>query len=134
MKNYKKAQLAKGWYKELLFIGFTILLVLCLWIFLSEPVMSQDEECVTVDEEAFQVLEGEYLKAVKQYLDVQGFRNSGVSLNRIVDEQGCRSYYITLHHRYLNKLTTEEQEVLIDTIENMGFEIASCDFRAEIMN
>lgn len=133
-QSYKKNQLVSGWSKKVVFVLFTILLILCMWILISDTVMCQSEESVTVDEEAFQVLESDYLKAVKQYLNARGFQNSGVSLNRIVDENGSRSYHITLHHRHMHKLTEEEQEMLTDTIEEMGFEIAFCDFRAEIMN
>lgn len=119
--------------KEAVFVLVTVFFVLSLWLFISENVMSQNEGKLTVDEEAFLVLEGQYLSEVRLLLEEKGFRNAGVMLNRISEEGGNRNYQIVLHHKNINKLSVKEQNMLISEIAGMGFGIQHCDFEVEIL-
>lgn len=123
----------KGVRKEAVFVMVTVLIILSLWFFISEKVMSQNNGTVTVDEEAFLELEGNYLSQVKTYLEEEGFQNSGVALTRVVEEDGSRSYEITLHHKKLNKLSSEEQEALKENIEELAFGVSGCEFRIKFL-
>lgn len=123
----------KGVRKEAVFVMVTVLIILSLWFFISEKVMSQNNGTVTVDEEAFLELEGNYLSQVKIYLEEEGFQNSGVALTRVVEEDGSRSYEITLHHKKLNKLSSEEQEALKENIEELAFGVSGCEFRIKFL-
>lgn len=123
----------KGIRKEAVFVMVTVLIILSLWFFISEKVMSQNNGTVTVDEEAFLELEGNYLSQIKDYLENRGFQNSGVALTRVVDEDGSRSYEITLHHKKLNKLSREEQEALKENIEELAFGVSGCKFQIKFL-
>lgn len=119
--------------KEAVFVWCAILLILGLWLFVSETVMSQNEENITVDEKAFLVLEEQYVSEIKGYLETQGYGNSGVALTRVVDEEGNRSYHVVLHHKRLYKLDGEEQEALINKIESLAFHVAKCKFKVKLL-
>ena len=123
----------KGVRKEAVFVMVTVLIILSLWFFISEKVMSQNNGTVTVDEEAFLELEGNYLSQVKSYMEKEGFQNSGVALTRVVEEDGSRSYEITLHHKKLNKLGREEQEALKENIEELAFGVSGCEFQIKFL-
>lgn len=123
----------RGVRKEAVFVLFTVFMILSLWFFISEKVMSQNNGTVTVDEAAFLELEGNYLSQVKVYLEEEGFRNSGVALSRVIESDGSRSYEITLHHKKLNELSLEEQEQLKADIEEMAFGVAGCEFQVTFL-
>lgn len=41
---------------------------------------------------------------VRKYLNGEGFRDSGVSLTRVVSPEGTRSYTFTIHHRRIDRM------------------------------
>ena len=123
----------KGVRKEAAFIMVTLLMILSLWFFIPEKVMSQNIDTVTVDEEAFIELEGNYLSQIKAYLEKEGFQNSGVALTRVVEEDGSRSYEITLHHKKLDKLSRDELETLKENIKELAFGVSGCEFQIKFL-
>ncbi len=120
--------------KEAVFVMVTVFLILSLWLFVSETVMSQTEGNITVDETAFLELEEDYMKQVKSHLEKAGYRNSGVSLTRVVDEDGNRSYEMVLHHKNMYKLSEAEQEIMLEEIEQMAFHVSGCKFRVKLLS
>lgn len=120
--------------KEAVFVMVTVFLVLILWLFVSETVMSQTEGNITVDEEAFLELEDDYVGAVRTYLEGKGYRNSGVALTRLVDESGDRSYEMVLHHKNMYKLSLEEQETMLEEIAAMAFHVSGCKFQVKLLS
>lgn len=120
--------------KDVVFVLVTVLLVLILWLFISETVMSQTEGNIVVDEVAFLQLEDDYVGTVKAYLEEKGYRNSGVTLTRVVDESGERSYEMVLHHKNMYKLSSEEQEIMLEEIETMAFHVSGCKFQVKLLS
>ena len=119
--------------KEAAFVLFTVLLVAGLALFISQTVMSQEEGKVSVDEKHFRVLEQEYVQEIRSYLEEQGFKNSGVSLTRVVETDGSRSYEVVLHHKGISKLTAQEQAELFEAVEELAFHIAGCNFQVNLL-
>ncbi len=120
--------------KEAVFVMVTVFLVLVLWLFISETVMSQTEGNITVDEKAYVELEKDYVVAVRGYLEERGYRNSGVALTRVVDESGERSYEMVLHHKNIYKLSCEEQEIMLEEIATMAFHVSGCKFQVKLLS
>lgn len=119
--------------KEAAFIMVTILIILSLWLFISEKVMSQTSDNVTVDEKSYLELEADYLAEVRSFLEKEGYHNSGVSLSRVVDENGNRSYEIMLHHKNIYKLTEAELDNLLKDIAEMAFHVSGCEFQVKLL-
>ena len=57
-----------------------------------------------------QVKEQQLLTKVKQYLNENGYRNSGVTLTYVMDESGACDYTFTIHHKRINDMSEEERE------------------------
>lgn len=119
--------------KDMVFVLCTIALVLCLAFFISGTVQSQKDGGVTVDEDAYQVLEEQYVEEIRDYLEEQGFRNSGVTLTRTVEKDGERVYEVALHHKNLYKLSDKEQEALFQIIEEKSFNVMGCEFQVGLL-
>ena len=120
--------------KDVVFVMVTVLLVLILWLFISETVMSQAEGNITVDEVAFVELEKDYVVAVRSYLQEKGYCNSGIALTRVVDESGERSYEMVLHHKNMYKLSVEEREIMLEEIATMAFHVSGCKFQVKLLS
>ncbi len=119
--------------KNITFIASTIALILISAFFVTKTVRGQEDRETIACEKYYQVLEQEYVSEIRAYLNEQGFENSGVTLTRIIDEQGVREYQITLHHKYLEKLSMEERNEIFDVIKNMAFENAGCIFQINLL-
>lgn len=132
-RNVTERSLSDRIAKEAAFVLFTVLLVLGLALFISQTVMSQTEGNIAVDEKHFQVLEQEYVSEIRTYLEAQGFKNSGVSLTRVVETDGSRSYEVVLHHKGIDKLTREEQAALLEAVEELAFHITGCNFQVNLL-
>lgn len=119
--------------KEVLFVVFTITLIAGIWFFVSGTVVSQADGCITVDEQYYQVLEQEYVKEIRGFLEEQGFENSGVNLTMMEDEDGNRSYRVEVYHKGICKLSEEAQEELFAEVETMAFAVAGCSFEVSLL-
>lgn len=66
-------------------------------------------------------------------MEEQGYRNSGIMLNRVVDSDGQRSYKMLVHHGALERLEEEAQASVLGQIEDMGFYVPGCSFTAQML-
>lgn len=119
--------------KEILFVLFTLVLILCIAFFIDGTVVSQANDKVTVDEEYYQVLEEEYVKEVRSFLTQQGFENSGINLTMVADTEGNRNYCMQLHHKRMERLTKAQQEELLESVKAMSFKVAGCSFEVKLL-
>lgn len=118
-------------------LWFTVLgsavLVLVIGFCVTETVISQSNEARCVEEKYYDEMEGAYLAEMKQLLTDKGYGNSGITMTRITDEEGMRSYTVSIHHKLINKLSKDEQEKLMETLGGIVFPDASCRFSHEFL-
>ncbi len=114
--------------KGFVFAVLTMLLVMALALGMRSTVSSQSEADVSVDEASYIALEGEYVKLLRSLLTEEGYENCGINLTRVVDGDGARAYSIVLHHKYLDKLTEEEQQALWEELTGAAFHFSNCSF------
>lgn len=119
--------------KEAAFVLFTLVMVLTAAFFITGTVASQSKGNICVDEEYYQVLEEEYVREIRNCLEEQGYRNSGVTLTKTVETDGERNYEVQVHHKKLYKLTAQELEELFLEITGLGFEVAGCNFQVNLL-
>jgi len=115
------------------FISVTILLILVSTFFITGTVQSQSVKNPGETERYYQELEKEYVRDIRDYLNANGYENSGVTLTCTVDEEGNREYRVTLHHKYLEKLSGPERENIFAEIADMAFWQNGCIFRINLL-
>ena len=65
---------------------------------------------------------------------VEQLENSAEYLgSEMADEEGNRSYRVKLHHKRIARLTEEEKKALLETIEDMAFQVAGCGFEISLL-
>lgn len=119
--------------KNVVVVLVTMLLVFGLAMFVSGTVLSQSEEQFTVDEASLRLLEQEYVNDIRDYLEAQGFQNSGVTLTWVTREDGSRSYEVSLYHKGIGALSQEEQEILFASVKELAFQVAGCNFQVNLL-
>lgn len=119
--------------KNISFIVVTIMLILISTFFISKTVQGRVDIAAAEKERYFRMLEQEYVEEIRAYLNEQGYTNSGVSITRVVDEEGGREYQVVLHHKYLEKLSAEEKDALFACIREMAFDEDGCNFQINLL-
>lgn len=118
---------------KMLLVLSTVLLVLGLAFFVSGTVLSQTEEKFVVDEKSLRILEQDYVREIRAYLEAEGFQNSGVTLTWVMEEDGSRSYEVILYHKNMNKLSEAEREILYTAVEGLAFQVNGCHFQVNLL-
>ena len=115
------------------FILVTVVLILVSTFFITGTVQSQAANNTGEAERYYQELEKEYVRDIRDYLHTKGYENSGVTLTRIVDEEGKREYQVMLHHKYLEKLSGQERADVFRAIEDLAFRVDGCIFQIKLL-
>ncbi len=120
----------RSW-RDRIFGGLAALEIVMAALFITGSIGSQAVDTLKDQEEYYEQLEREYTGQVRSFLARQGYRNSGVTLSRVVDSEGQRSYTILVHHSAMDQLEDEKLAELLGQVENMGFYVPGCSFTAQ---
>lgn len=107
---------------------FTALLILIAAFGISGTVLSQKDGMSKEMQEYYRTVEQEYVKELRTYLTQQGYSDSGVTMNRIINEDGSRDYIVTIHHRRIAGLEDTEKEALLASCKEITFPVEDCGF------
>lgn len=116
MKNTKEAK-----WRNCGFILATIVLLLITTLSIAGTVYSKEADRYRVDDGCIKEQEQEYLQQVKAVLQNYNCNNSGITMTKIIDENGDREYYVKLHHKKINAMDLAEKAELRRDLENVGF-------------
>lgn len=119
--------------KNILFYGATAVLIMIITLCCSITVMSKSDITAKEKQAYYLEKEQEVVKETRAFLNEKGFRNSGVSMTRIVNGEGEREYTIMLHHEKFNKLEEGERELLKEELTKFTFADEDCTFCHEFL-
>lgn len=79
-----------------------------------------------------EIQEQQLLTQMRQYLNENGYRNSGVTLTYVMDESGNCEYTFRIHHRRIHKMSEEELEAfsaeLLQCFPSSPDSIITCEY------
>ncbi|MCM1189279.1 MAG: hypothetical protein NC541_08275 [bacterium] len=113
------------------FWAATVLLVLTAAFSVAGTVKSGNGSDGAKREEYYLEKETRLAEDVREYLKEQGFLYSGVTVTRVVNEDGGREYKVSVHHRDIGRLTGQEREELAFALAEFAFTEEGCGFRFE---
>lgn len=108
--------------------AITVLLVMIGTLFLSMAVLSQSRDAAREQKEYYKVLEQEYVKRMRDFLEEQGYTDSGVTMNRVIEEDGTLRYIVTIHHRRIKQLDDSQRGELLSKCQEVEFPEQDCSF------
>ena len=92
----------------------TVILILIIAFCICGTVFGRDKGASWVKAGYYQSMEQEYVQEIRSLLEEKGYCNSGVTMNRVIEEDGTRQYTVTIHHRRIAALNHDQQEQLIE--------------------
>ena len=92
------------------FYSTTAVLILIFVLCIGATVKSESRDETRRMENRVQ--EQQLMSDMRQYLNENGYRNSGVTLTYAVDEDGHCDYTFTIHHKKINSMSETEREAL----------------------
>lgn len=104
-------------------LGVLAVLVMVMAGSLGMTVKAMSEQKPKITKEQYKAMEAEYLQEVRMILLEKGCKNAGVTLTHVTDEEGNRTYTITVHHRKLEKIQEEEISLLKERVSEIPLEI-----------
>lgn len=117
-------------------IGFmvaTVVLALATMYFCAGTVSGRMNLSARELENYYYEKEQELVKEAREFLNEEGFANSGVMLTRVVDVDGSRLYTLTVHHGIIDKMGEEDRRHLLAELEKFAFADADSTFRHEFL-
>lgn len=123
----------RSWTDQILWGAAALVLAMAAAMCIAGGIESQAADTQRAREAYYVQLEREYIGRVWEFMEEQGYQNSGVMLNRVVDSDGQRSYKVLVHHGALEKLEEEAREEVLREIEALGFQAADCNFTAQLL-
>ncbi len=115
------------------FVIFTVAMILLFAWFVKLTAWSQTDIAQGEMERYYREKEQTLLSEAKEYLNQNGYKNSGVTLTRCVDEVGQREYTITIHHKRIDNMDDKERTTLRNELAKLNFEDEGCEFSYEFL-
>ena len=113
--------------KDYLYLGIlTILLIAGAFIVFSITVNGLERNDSEALNEYFKVLEDEYVSSARAYLNEEGYVNSGVMLNHTTDENGMRTYTLSVHNSRFEYASEDKMNEIKATLESLSFTDPGC--------
>ncbi|MCM1057408.1 MAG: hypothetical protein NC517_07370 [Firmicutes bacterium] len=110
------------------FWAATVILVSVAALSFAGTVMCRTDLNDTELEGYYREKEKQLVKDTRAYLSGSGFDNSGVMLTRVLDENGSRTYTVTVHHSKIDRMQEAERDALVRELETLAFKDGSCTF------
>lgn len=86
----------------------------------TKTVMGMEKGNAGVDEKYYKQMEKEYVQQVRDFLQDEGYENSGVTLTKVLYEDGAREYTLHVHHKRLGNLSRTNLNVLRQMLEDLA--------------
>ena len=113
--------------KEYLYLGLlSLVLIAGAFFIFSLTVRGLEKNDSEALNEYFEVLEDEYVSSARAYLDEKGYVNSGVMLNHTTDENGMRTYTLSVHNSRFEYASEEKMEEIMADLTALSFSDPRC--------
>ncbi len=113
--------------KEYMYLGLlTVLLIAGAFFLFSLTVKGLERNDSDALNEYFEILEDEYVSSAREYLNEKGYVNSGVMLNHTTDENGMRTYTLSVHNSRFEYASDEKMEEIKVALEDLSFTDPRC--------
>lgn len=115
------------------FLAVTVFLVLITAFCITGTVNGQRKLEGYEQDVLYRAQENCMVQEVRDYLEQEGYKNSGVMLTRVLEADGSREYTLTVHHGRIEALSIEDREKLQRELEAFDFTADNCSFRHEFL-
>lgn len=112
----------------------SVILVFVIAFCISGTVISQSGQASRIEEKYYREMEAAYVREVRSLLTDRGYENSGITMTHVTDEEGVRTYTVTIHHGKIDKLSEAEKQELLARCSEIAFPDGACGFCYEFLH
>lgn len=98
---------------------FVLLTIICLSI--TGTALSQGKNRSRIENAYRDDMEKEYVQAVRDFLEQAHMTNSGVTMTKVIYENGQMEYQVTIHNRAVERMSFYEQQKLLEELKKISF-------------
>lgn len=108
------------------FYLLTITLIVLTFTMMTISVNATRDRRLQHKNEYYEQIEDEYVKVLRNTLADKGYSNAGITMTKIFYENGKREYTVKLHHKRMERLDTDEQQILLAELSEINFAADEC--------
>ena len=108
------------------FYIMTIGLLIFVFMMMTMTVNAMEDKRLQHRDEYYEEMEDCYVKALREKLSTDGYRNAGITMTKVFFEDGAREYTVKLHHKRMERLTIQEQQELLAELSEIEFADNEC--------
>ena len=111
----------------------SVFLILVIAFCISGTVLSQSSHESRIEEKYYREMEKIYVQEIRDLLTDQGYENSGITMTHVIDENGMRTYTVTIHHGRIDRLSGAGRKELLSQCSEVVFPDDECGFCYEFL-
>lgn len=112
----------------------TIFLILLIVFCVRGTVMSKENMGDARENERYAAWEQSFVERTRSTLAGHGYRNSGITMTWTRNQEGKRTYIVSVHHGGISRLAREEQEQLVQTLLQEKFGDGDCEIQIGLLD
>ncbi len=105
--------------KNVLMVMMMIAAMIVICFCITGTVYSKEKQSRKEQEQYYRSVEAAYLSEVREWLGENGYENSGVTMTKVIEEDGSREYTLSVHHHKISNLEEGEQTSLKNELTGM---------------
>lgn len=105
--------------KNVLMVMMMIAAMIVICFCITGTVYSKEKQSRKEQEQYYRSVEAAYLSEVREWLGENGYENSGVTMTKVIEEDGSREYTLSVHHHKISNLEEREQVSLKNELTGM---------------
>ena len=104
-------------YRIVKVVGILLIVVAILWCVVGIKVNAAEK--AENDRVEYQLQEIEFKQEVRECMENMGYFNSGITVTKIMNEDGSREYSVRVHNQYLNMDDCDKVDEIYDTLSDV---------------
>lgn len=72
-------------------------------------------------EQYYDIVEEKFLEVLREELEEKGFYNTGITMTKVLEEDGSRKYSTEIHNKSITYLNEQEKEELKEDLMELAF-------------
>lgn len=105
--------------KNIFMVMMMIATVTVICFCVTGTVYSREKHSEKEQELYYRSVEASYLSEVREWLNGNGYENCGVTMTKVIEEDGSREYTLWIHHYKISNLEEGEQAALKNELAKM---------------
>lgn len=115
------------------FFVITMILVFVTAFSVAGTVNGKNNEKERVEKHYLASIEKEYRQEITDILQKEGYKQSGITMTRVIQDEGMIDYTVKIHHKKLGKLSEIQKQELEKKLKQIDFAVENVSFCHEFL-